>query len=940
MAYNNINIPATLVHKVHGVQYKLNGTIIAINESNDTCTMRFKTGVESGIPMDKLYINEGFIDTLKNLKQSFRNWIAKKVKGFYVLVDKTGNVIQNSINSIFNIAKAYNDGKLPDGVKVCYSDNVAQKMGLPKSSIEDTFYDAEEKEIADANAYFGRIMKRFGSTDDTLEESVKYVQNRYYHSLNEAAPVLSIPDPEDSVVGRPVNNAQLRSTIINSFSNQLSKTAASRPAIPFIWGAPGIGKTSIIKQSITEFKKLYDGVNLNLVTVNLANKTGEDFSLPGKASVNNIPEVMKSSSMGQRATLFPVYWMPVYQADDITKDYWDDFMNTGQWLGQTRDKYNNSYEGGIIFFDEYTRVGTSQVYSTLMALIFDRVFADNWHVASQWGFICAANRSIDDDKELDDEFYNFMNAQKNRFNFYTYEPSKEDWLKWAKQMNSSHKLNINPYIITFIETHDDGDWYSTVKDYSYESLSDNTEDLSKIKTRDGLISVVNQKMRVSPLMYTPRTWQQITEAYRNALETLFGVEVYQEMIDKSVTKTKSNNGRTVTDYLGEVPEPILKEYLSKIDDYTFERWYTTRFESNLETNPELKIYRDDNGKISLSNKVQILNHILEFIIADNINDPGYSNRPNTPPLSKVMKDWKDYMLYKKIYTLDAYKNIGDEGCLPVKFDAKGHKDYTEKNEDDLYFSSLPDYIKANTAKWKIHRSIIKVVSDEISNFKYTIPDLDQLVSKDIDEFIKYRNNFEKKYHTNNLDEEPYNEFMSRNKAAIDKLNDHFTIRVKTEKGNEKAIPLLKMVIDYIYETEELFLDDRVSTNKISLDERKATVVALYRTLINFTSAYKLCNVVLYLCKLRYQTNQTQATVGIQQLLEDKNGFTTRLSGSVKARYNDAATGITNLNNIVKAKQAKENQRVKQNNELKLGFDAPAIYMLGYYTQMSSEINSI
>ena len=87
--------------------------------------MRFKTGVESGIPMDKLYINEGFIDTLKNLKQSFRNWIAKKVKGFYVLVDKTGNVIQNSINSIFNIAKAYNDGKLPDGVKVCYSDNVA-----------------------------------------------------------------------------------------------------------------------------------------------------------------------------------------------------------------------------------------------------------------------------------------------------------------------------------------------------------------------------------------------------------------------------------------------------------------------------------------------------------------------------------------------------------------------------------------------------------------------------------------------------------------------------------------------------------------------------------------------------------------------------------------------------------------------------------------------
>mgnify|MGYP001720342160 FL=1 len=36
-----LNIPAVLIHKVGGTKYEVEGMITSINESNNTCSMKF-----------------------------------------------------------------------------------------------------------------------------------------------------------------------------------------------------------------------------------------------------------------------------------------------------------------------------------------------------------------------------------------------------------------------------------------------------------------------------------------------------------------------------------------------------------------------------------------------------------------------------------------------------------------------------------------------------------------------------------------------------------------------------------------------------------------------------------------------------------------------------------------------------------------------------------
>ena len=94
MVKTKLNIPAVLVHDIKGTQYKVNGILLAINESNDTCTMKFDGNlVESNIPMNKILINEGFLDKVKEYGKKVTSYITSKVKGFIALVDEaTGKV--------------------------------------------------------------------------------------------------------------------------------------------------------------------------------------------------------------------------------------------------------------------------------------------------------------------------------------------------------------------------------------------------------------------------------------------------------------------------------------------------------------------------------------------------------------------------------------------------------------------------------------------------------------------------------------------------------------------------------------------------------------------------------------------------------------------------------------------------------------------------------
>ena len=145
MVKTKLNIPAVLVHDIKGTQYKVNGILLAINESNDTCTMKFDGNlVESNIPMNKILINEGFLDKVKEYGKKVASYITSKVKGFIALVDEaTGKVFPWSMCNVANLAIKAAKGDMPDGVFFAPSPSLQKIAGVKGMTIDQAFAAAE-----------------------------------------------------------------------------------------------------------------------------------------------------------------------------------------------------------------------------------------------------------------------------------------------------------------------------------------------------------------------------------------------------------------------------------------------------------------------------------------------------------------------------------------------------------------------------------------------------------------------------------------------------------------------------------------------------------------------------------------------------------------------------------------------------------------------------
>lgn len=102
-----LNIPALLVHNMNNTQYRVHGTIVGINESNDTVSMKFKgyRHVEHNIPMSHVYVNENILDNIKNAGKKVMGAIktlVRKVGGFLMLMIN-GKPDPNSKNAPINL---------------------------------------------------------------------------------------------------------------------------------------------------------------------------------------------------------------------------------------------------------------------------------------------------------------------------------------------------------------------------------------------------------------------------------------------------------------------------------------------------------------------------------------------------------------------------------------------------------------------------------------------------------------------------------------------------------------------------------------------------------------------------------------------------------------------------------------------------------------------
>lgn len=385
------------------------------------------------------FINEGRIGN------AFRK-IGSKIKsavetvgialknGFVMVVDKFGEMLnvvvpQSSVNyANQNVA----------GVSAALN-------GKPNYAKEDGVYDSIEKNSEEYNNYI-YLLK-------TLETK---------GGVNEARiPLSDYMETEQDIKNgqtQVVRNSGFSDISTEKFTKLLSRAlkhvndgTKQKPLL--IWGAPGIGKTSIPKAIISEMN---EGVNdakgkRGLIVADCSMMTSDGFSLPTLAKNVNI----KDSEWGK--ILMDAYGITDDEINDYNLTFSDDAPKT--WLpmykptgnpekdavlndlanGSVGRIYNEKgkvvgYEvtgnGGIIMFDELLR-SKRDILNVVCQIVDTREYK-GFVLGDKWTMIACSNRPYDDD-EIRKVYMEKGQMFFRRFSGYNLVPSFKDWCEWAKK---------------------------------------------------------------------------------------------------------------------------------------------------------------------------------------------------------------------------------------------------------------------------------------------------------------------------------------------------------------------------------------------------------------------------------------------------------------------------------------------------------------------------
>ena len=454
-----------------------------LNESDGQYVVRFGNGVIQSVPKNRVFnldnIDEGVLDTVRGAVNKYGRKIASKVKdiaqkirsffvkpvvvdNFVFMNDESGKVLPaiHPINAMEGAKGVDSVNYIPgsDTIELC------DELGIEAEAVENF-------EFAD-NGYEGAVQ-----FDTTVSESVKGTTSL----------IKAIYEGEDDHLAKG-EKISLKGTfcdwtqeqIVNYLGNEyMSRYQGRKPhGLPlFIWGAPGIGKTSIIR-SLREIVKQQTGKEITIISINGGNVGPDDFTMPA-----TIVRTLKSNDMedsdnddfkGATQTTIkdlPKNWLPVYNpmSEEADPELLNAIANGG---GLIKDDNGNDViengPGGIFFIDEYSRM-TQAGMDALMQAPTTREIGSNstLRFGDRWVIVCAANRKSDMSRRGGAEALAFEGASKTRFNHCNFVPDPKDWIAWATQpsKNRQGRKNVLTDIVSYIESElkrdpkDFGDFY-------------------------------------------------------------------------------------------------------------------------------------------------------------------------------------------------------------------------------------------------------------------------------------------------------------------------------------------------------------------------------------------------------------------------------------------------------------------------------------------------
>lgn len=403
------------------------------------------------------FVNEGFGDFIKKgidkVKSIFRN-ISIKIDNFVAMFNKNGEFI--SATSPYTSLNFISDGMV-NGVKAFtnvkneyLNSNVKSKASIVESP---EYYGIVDKDSIEYQNYM------------TMVEMVNEHYAKYGNKLNEA-----FVDPDAPRVGfasegsglldmTDINSEDLLEELDMIINNTPSDAGEDYSGPILIWGAPGIGKSSIPKSVIKAWNSKNE-LKKTLMVVECGDLTVDGFAipLPDKKTIGDylrerpIAAQLIKDDIGQledeiekievKVSIDAVKtWLPVYEVTSNEKlnDARNYVANGGviseyvknEKTGKFKEKFSETTEGGLLLFDEFFR-SNPQIFKILMQILLNRSFNNGkYKLGDKWAIMACSNRP-GDDKEVFKSFDTTGAVVGTRFSKqFNFIPDFGEWKKWA-----------------------------------------------------------------------------------------------------------------------------------------------------------------------------------------------------------------------------------------------------------------------------------------------------------------------------------------------------------------------------------------------------------------------------------------------------------------------------------------------------------------------------
>ena len=481
-------------------------------------------------------VNEGKIGNflrkgVNKIKQIF-SLFARKIKNLIVLFDTNGNILPVMTPQAIGDHFANGNGDIEFCGSVDMNKEIQNLGGKgcetkpkPVAGEDDgspngvfAYYDWTEKDYPESPFYrnlqsLQNVIKESKNTslseEDLLNERMEsdvrapYLKKNVGGGMNKTTS-MNVEDFKNALnerIKKYCSNEQTEDKDDEFFEN----AGDTRPNNFIVFGAPGIGKSTIPLSVVEEYNKgKATKDRISLIKVNCANIKPGDLLMPNFPTAKDIYNYLdtnktefetlsfldnysdkekeelkkKLEDSGQfSASNAPAPWVPCYKYtnDEDLNEILDEAANggrlstgkkilrTNRFNGKTRkvDEIYQTGSGGIILLDEYLRA-PKEVFDELLNFLLDREVS-GWRLGSKWFIVACSNRPVDDGI-VDDVFSSWYGAQQDRFaEFWHLDPNPEQWKKWAL------KKGFDETLLRFIfdESSKTGDeyprWHSVIK---------------------------------------------------------------------------------------------------------------------------------------------------------------------------------------------------------------------------------------------------------------------------------------------------------------------------------------------------------------------------------------------------------------------------------------------------------------------------------------------